>query len=371
MNKNSKILTEIFLAASIAFFLAGAAGSPPPACASRPEAPAVLAAAGSAPGLAAVPPKPRASYFNEGFEAYKSGNFDRAVDLLKMAIVDNPRNYNAYLYLSQCYLEKRMYSEAEAIINAASSLNVQRESAEQPRIAPPGAEAAPTPQELKKIRATAAADYRESLKLAAEGKWDDAVALLENAVRLAPGNVSYLTRLGDVLFDMGLRDRSADCYEKAAAIEPTNVKILNRLAKMRYESDDLDRSGELYSELYNITGEKLYLDRMNECRARKKKTIYKDKFVVLKKRDKTVFVDMGYDDGLKMGDQLKKRLIVFRQQTNPEIKDPRTSKLLGYEQPVIVGEALVTRIEDTYCEATLTAEQGRGASIGDEVKWKE
>ncbi|HPG59558.1 MAG TPA: hypothetical protein PKW98_17190, partial [Candidatus Wallbacteria bacterium] len=93
--------------------------------------------------------------------------------------------------------------------------------------------------------------------------------------------------------------------------------------------------------------------------------------VVLKRRGGNVFVNMGYNHGLKMGDTITKRLLVYRSRKNSEIKDPRNTKVIGYERPVIVGELLVTRIENDLCEALVSNEVNGGIMIGDEVRWKE
>jgi len=307
-------------------------------------------------------------YFTEAYQSYKDKDFEKAIDLFKMAIVDNPDNFMAYFYLSNIYLEKKMYEEAESLMNVASHLKTTSSEIESVMASSGGNI---NENEIIKYRQSARFNYKEALKLLSEGEWHEAIKLLQAAASLEPGNEQYNVKIGEIFYDMKNNAKAMSYFKKSLLINPGNVTALKKLARMYYDERDYDNSCEYYTELYKITSDKKYLSLMHECSANKKTGSKMQEYVVLKRRGGNVFVNMGYNAGLAIGDQINKRLLVYRARKSSEIKDPRTTKVIGYERPVIVGELLVTRIENDMCEALVSSEQNGGITIGDEVRWKE
>ncbi len=307
-------------------------------------------------------------YFTEAYQLYKEKDFDAAIELFKMAIVDNPDNFMAYFYLSNIYLEKKMYDQAESVMNVAS--HIKSSSSEIEKAFSEGG-ALMNETEMIRYRQSARFNYKEALKLLADGEWQEALKLLQNAYNMEPDNEIYVVKIAEVFHDMKNTGKSCYYYKKALVINPDNQTALKKLARILFNDKKYDEAVELYNRLYKLSGESKYLLAMNECDEKMKNGDAESINVVLKRRGRSIFVNMGYNHGLKMGDVINKRLLVYRSRNNSAIKDPRNTKVVGYERPVIVGELLVTRIENDFCETLVSTELNGGITIGDEVRWKE
>ncbi len=322
--------------------------------------------AGSRDNISKVSPD---RYFTEAYQRYKEKDFDAAIDLFKMAVVDNPDNFMAYFYLANIYLERKMYDEAESIMNVASHIKLNPSDAEKAFAESGGPVMNET--EIIRFKQSARFNYKEALKLLGEGQWHEAVKLLQNAANMEPDNETYIVKIGEVFHDMQNISKARSYFQKALLINPDNQTALKKLAKICLNNKEYNEANGYYENLYRLTGENKYLALMNECSEKDKRGERESLSVVLKRRGGNVFVNMGYNQGLKMGDTITKRLLVYRSRKNSEIKDPRNTKVIGYERPVIVGELLVTRIENDLCEALVSNEINGGIMIGDEVRWKE
>lgn len=307
-------------------------------------------------------------YFTEAYQRYKEKDLDAAVELFKMAIVDNPDNFMAYFYLSSIYLEQKKFEEAESIMSVASHIKLNPSDAEK---AFSEAGTVMNETEIIRYKQSARYNYKEALKLLADGEWHEAVKLLQNACNMEPDNEAYLVKIGEVFFDMRNRSKARSYFKKALAINPDNVTALKKLARLYHDDREFGQAVEYYERLYKLSADKKYLSLIGECGEKDRKGVREEISVVLKRRGTSVFVNMGYNHGLQMGDTITKRLLVYRSRRNSEIKDPRSSKVVGYERPVLVGELLVTRIENDLCEALVSSEMNGGIMIGDEVRWKE
>src|SRR3954454_11302730 len=82
--------------------------------------------------------------------------------------------------------------------------------------------------------------------LAAAGKFDDAVASLERAIKLSPQAASYFANFGEVLRQGGKLKEAEEALEKAVELEPTNAQALNNLGIIRYEQRKFKESVDFY-----------------------------------------------------------------------------------------------------------------------------
>ena len=191
--------------------------------------------------------------FFKGYKNYKEKNFDEAIKYLKMAIAENPQNFLAYFYLSNIYLEKRMYNVANEIIEASNRIKMS--TADRDALAREGMVEITETDSLK-YKEAALADYKKALRMAGNGNWQPAIQSLKNAIILDPANELYYVKLGELYSDSQNADKALDCFDKALAINPDNQKALKHLAKF-YSSKKQDEWGnEYYSKLYQLTGDK-------------------------------------------------------------------------------------------------------------------
>ena len=80
---------------------------------------------------------------------------------------------------------------------------------------------------------------REAIALAVEGRWDEAVRVNQEILRLFPGEVEALNRLGKAFLELGRHGEAKKAFQDAVSISPHNIiakKNLNRLARLREQT---------------------------------------------------------------------------------------------------------------------------------------
>ena len=66
---------------------------------------------------------PLSGFFNTGFTFYMAGQYDRAIEELKMNLTKNPEYYQTHMFLGLAYLEKEMNKEAVSEFEKAVDLS--------------------------------------------------------------------------------------------------------------------------------------------------------------------------------------------------------------------------------------------------------
>lgn len=79
---------------------------------------------------------------------------------------------------------------------------------------------------LRKQRADAA------IKLALEGRWDDAATLNRSILEMFPGDVDACNRLGKALTELGRYGEARNAYQKTLEIDPVNAIARKNLARL-------------------------------------------------------------------------------------------------------------------------------------------
>lgn len=62
-------------------------------------------------------------HYNQGYDYYKKGEYDRAIEELKNSLKFDPGNENAYYGLGNCYYRKQMYEKAVESYKKAIEIN--------------------------------------------------------------------------------------------------------------------------------------------------------------------------------------------------------------------------------------------------------
>ena len=83
----------------------------------------------------------------------------------------------------------------------------------------------------------------QAVKLAIGSRWDEAVQLNREFVRLFPGDTEGYNRLGKALTELGQIREARTCYGQALAIEPTNQIARRNLDKLVTMPDSAAISG--------------------------------------------------------------------------------------------------------------------------------
>ena len=84
---------------------------------------------------------------------------------------------------------------------------------------------------------------KQTIDLAMQGRWREAVAANQNLIESFPGDVSAYNRLGRAYTELGEFSRAREAYSRAIELEPYNAiaqKNLNRLAHLDEVAVDLN-----------------------------------------------------------------------------------------------------------------------------------
>jgi tetratricopeptide (TPR) repeat protein len=84
-----------------------------------------------------------------------------------------------------------------------------------------------------------------------KGRQEDAVGLLEGALKEDPDNPHLLNLLGNLAFEGGDISRAEEVFARIVEVHPMNVNARIKLGRIHIHKDDLDRAFELYEPLVN------------------------------------------------------------------------------------------------------------------------
>ncbi len=84
-----------------------------------------------------------------------------------------------------------------------------------------------------------------------KGRKDDAVGLLEGALKEDPENPHLLNLLGNFAFDGGDVAKAEEVFARILQVHPMNVNARIKMGRIHIQKDDLDRAYELYEPLVN------------------------------------------------------------------------------------------------------------------------
>lgn len=93
------------------------------------------------------------------------------------------------------------------------------------------------------------AKQKEGLALAAEGKVDEAIKIMEEGIVLSPEHFGLFVALGHFYGAIGQMERSLSCYRKAVSLDPTHVDTRLRLANTLLRMEDF---GEAVHHLQQV-----------------------------------------------------------------------------------------------------------------------
>lgn len=104
-------------------------------------------------------------------------------------------------------------------------------------------------------RQASAAHHRRGLEHLAANRLEPALAELERALDLAPGNHEFANSLGNACRAAGNRERAADCYRRALRFAPRHVPSLFNLAVIEREAGRLDKAEEYFRRVLELSPE--------------------------------------------------------------------------------------------------------------------
>jgi hypothetical protein len=93
-----------------------------------------------------------------------------------------------------------------------------------------------------------------------------------------------------------------------------------------------------------------------------------NKFMIVRREGDEVIINGGFRNDFKKGMEFTTHLTVYR--GGEPVKDIRTGEILGYTDEKVVGEILITRVDEKLTYAKITIENNGKIRIGDYVKFK-
>ena len=163
---------------------------------------------------------------------------NEAIEVLEKALETTPNNPDANYWLGIAYQEIGNFEQAERYLRATIALSPEREEAYNALgyfFAEHGTNLDEAVRLIQKAlkRSPANGAYLDSLGWAyfKQGKLNDALKQLEKAVIYMPDSVEVQDHLGEVYLKKGLKKEAVAAWQKAIQLSPGNTAILEKLKK--------------------------------------------------------------------------------------------------------------------------------------------
>ena len=151
----------------------------------------------------------------------EDGNAEQAISLLDAGMAAAPNHLSLVDTASQAYVEAGRLSEAEKVTSAA----------------------------LAAFDGEGWAHGSHARVLLAKGDAAKAVAALDRAVELSPGDASLYALRGDATRTVGSKDEANASYEKALALDPIQSRALSGFSTLLIDTGNFDRAAEVIKQM--------------------------------------------------------------------------------------------------------------------------
>lgn len=192
-----------------------------------------------------------AQMLQKAMDAYGAKNFEEAEKLFTQVLEINPSAAEALYYLSAAYAQQKKYDQAEETFNKTIEIaNIMKNAPS------PVAEGQQNPYEAfvlnsqKLLKSFSAFKGEDALK---QKKYDEAIALFSEAIKLNPDDASNYERLAISLTYAERFDEALSALEKAEQLKPGGFDDLKKSILARKEAADIGRAQAIMDE-----GTKLY-----------------------------------------------------------------------------------------------------------------
>ena len=296
---------------------------------------------------------------------YKNGKSELAADLLQNIIDIDPRFIEAYYLIGKIYRENNDFEKAMFYFERAVVIKNDIDQNEKNLL-----ELEKNPDIKNKIKDVITAEQEaellcnQALLYIEDGNFFEAENSLKFAIEKNPNISEYYYRLSDVYMDRGFPDLAVLELKKGLKIKP-DMKRYKMIAELLSESGEyeeavriLKKGSEDFPE-YRV----LLRDMISEISKYIKE---KSLFVIIKRNGKEVIINSGFRDGMKKGMEFRTHLTLYR--GGAEVKDLESGELLGWTDEIVVGEILVTKVDEKLTYGQITIENDNKIRIGDYVK---
>jgi Flp pilus assembly protein TadD len=91
-------------------------------------------------------------------------------------------------------------------------------------------------------------EAKSAAQAAGEGNWQQAIASLDQAIRLSPKNPDFLAQMGAYLFQTGKLDAAASACRRALKIDPRRLPAISNLASILLQQEQLGEAEKLFKQ---------------------------------------------------------------------------------------------------------------------------
>ncbi|MGB3050327.1 MAG: tetratricopeptide repeat protein [Polyangiales bacterium] len=151
----------------------------------------------------------------------EDGNTEEAIAVLETGLAAAPNHLSLVDTVSQAYVEAGQLSEAEKVTSAA----------------------------LAAFDDEGWAHGSHARALLAKGDAAKAVAELDRAVELSPGDASLYALRGDATRKVGSNEEAKASYEKALGLDPAQPRALSGFATLLIDTGNFDRAAEVIKQM--------------------------------------------------------------------------------------------------------------------------
>ena len=78
----------------------------------------------------------------------------------------------------------------------------------------------------------------EAIKMAVEGRWEDAVAINQEIIEVSPNDIDAHNRLGKAMAELGRNAEARDAYKRVLELDPKNGIAERNLNRLKYLKDE-------------------------------------------------------------------------------------------------------------------------------------
>lgn len=307
--------------------------------------------------------------YEQGYNSYKEGKFDKAREFFITALKHEPNLVKAHYWLGKLYREAGELESAifhwEEVERLNRLINFRRTALKVQNNEYPAHK-----QILKTIKSRneAKEHFEKGLYLLDKGHWDGAEVEVREAVRLYPGNKQYIRTLARILWDKKEVSASIKFYRTLLSIYNVSYQDFQEGIKKMFAADMKYVAAPLVMKHKSRFSKMPGFDRICHNFAEELKTDIVSAGKIVSKHNGQVVVDIGFEDGINLNDEYSLKLRAF----NPgkAIIDPDSGKIIGRTNDRATADLLITKVNRKSSWALIKREMGPGLKAGDLIEIK-
>ena len=219
-----------------------------------------------------IDPLNKSSHFSLAKLYYNTGKKSKAINQYKILMSIAPNNIAGYIALSHIYVKEKKYDQAIELLKQAEKIKETAfiyfyKGALYERMAREGISSNEenleelAVQNLKKAieidsKLSEAYNYLGYMYAENNKNLDEAIFLIETALKLSPNNPAYLDSLGWTYFKKGMTKEAIEKLEKAVSIKPDDPVIRGHLGDAYFNDGAFDKARYEWEESLKLDPKK-------------------------------------------------------------------------------------------------------------------